>query len=96
MLYTSHTCIPPPIALEPGTSPQPGDQTCGGSSHILHCTPVAQDMAHTVRVFDVLTASLIKRTVPQDLEAQNQSSVLYFAKGKDRLATNIWTDVVKG
>lgn len=45
-------------------------------------------------MFDSLTASLGKPTVLQDLEVQNLSSVLDFAKRKDRLVTNIWTDVV--
>lgn len=92
--------LPPqwPWSLVHLSSPHLGNQTRGQLPRLTpHLYPIGcgpRWAFNTVWVFDSLTASLGKPTVLQDLEVQNLSSVLDFAKRKDRLATNIWTDVV--
>lgn len=87
-----------PQSLVHRSSPHPGNQTRGQlpclTPHLYPTGCGPQWAFNTVWVFDSLTASLVKPSVLQDLEVQNLSSVLYFAKGKDRLVTNIWTNVV--
>lgn len=43
-------------------------------------------------LFDLLNASLVRSIVLEDLQAQNLNSLLSI-KEKNKLVTNIWTDV---